>query len=148
MDNLRKLQRSDFDEWLKLWNLYLEFYKHQLPEDVKLFTFERLINNNANMHCAVIERDGEMVGLVQYIFHASTWTKGYYCYLQDLYVLDKCRGQGIARKLIEHVYREADAAQCSRVYWLTHESNKTAIGLYEKVAEDAGFIQFRKNLPL
>lgn len=145
MTKIRKLEKKDFEQWLKLWNLYLEFYNHSIDEAVKIATFDRFIYSNANMHCAVYEQDGELVGLVQYIFHASTWTKGYYCYLQDLFVLEDRRGQGVARKLIEHVYQAAQENMCSRVYWLTHDSNQTAIRLYEQVADNAGFIQFRKN---
>jgi len=32
------------------------------------------------------------------------------------------------------------------VHWLTHETNATAISLYQQVAERPGFIQFRKGL--
>lgn len=146
MANIRKLQKQDFDQWLKLWNLYLEFYKYSIDEDVKIATFDKFIYANGNMHCAVYEQDGEIIGFVHYIFHPSTWTKGYYCYLQDLYVLESKRGAGVARQLIENVYKAAEDSACSRVYWLTHESNETAIKLYEKVADNAGFVQFRKNL--
>ena len=31
------------------------------------------------------------------------------------------------------------------VYWVTHETNATAISLYQQVAERSGFIQFRKE---
>jgi len=56
------------------------------------------------------------------------------------------RGSGIGRKLIEHVYAEASRQGCARVYWLTHETNATAIRLYDHVAERSGFVQYRKIL--
>jgi hypothetical protein len=34
---------------------------------------------------------------------------------------------------------------CSRVYWLTHETNSTAMKLYDKVAARSGFVQYRKT---
>ena len=142
---LRKLEKKDFEAWSKLWNLYLEFYQHRLDKEVTQFTFDRLIHANNDMHCALVEEAGQVVGLVHYIFHPSTWSKGYYCYLQDLYVLQDRRGQGFARQLIAHVYECAQARHCSRVYWLTHESNERAMALYDKVADNAGFIQYRKN---
>lgn len=146
MADIRKLRKEDFSQWLKLWNLYLAFYKHSVPDDVTAATFDKFIYANGNMHCAVYEEDGEIIGIVHYIYHPSTWTKGYYCYLQDLYVLENKRGGGVARKLIEHVYQAAEANMCSRVYWLTHESNETAMKLYDKVADNAGFVQYRRNL--
>ncbi|MEV1176789.1 GNAT family N-acetyltransferase [Nonomuraea sp. NPDC049784] len=36
---------------------------------------------------------------------------------------------------------------CSRVYWNTHESNTTARSLYDKVAENRGFIRYQIELP-
>ena len=63
-----------------------------------------------------------------------------------LYVDGTQRGLGIGRQLIEHVYATAKAAGCAKVHWLTHETNATAISLYQQVAERSGFIQFRKGL--
>ena len=56
------------------------------------------------------------------------------------------RGQGAGSALIEAVYERAREAGASRVYWLTHETNTTARALYDKLAHDAGFIQYRKDL--
>jgi len=84
--------------------------------------------------------------MVHWIFHRSTWTAGDYCYLQDLYVDADVRGTGAGRKLIEHVYAEATAANAARVYWLTHETNAPAMQLYDRIADRSGFIQYRKVL--
>ena len=32
------------------------------------------------------------------------------------------------------------------VYWLTHETNTTARALYDKLANNAGFIQYRHDV--
>ena len=53
---------------------------------------------------------------------------------------------GLGRRLIEHVYGAAAAVGCSRVWWLTHESNADAMVLYERVAAKSGFIQYRQLL--
>jgi len=39
-----------------------------------------------------------------------------------------------------------DGKAIGMVNWLTHETNATAIQLYERIAERPGFIQFRKGL--
>ena len=85
-----------------------------------------------------------MIGLVHYIFHRSTWTIENYCYLQDLFVDPKHRASGLGRKLIEAVYAEAEKNHCSRVYWLTQENNEQARMLYDRIADQTGFIQYRK----
>ncbi|TIW20281.1 MAG: GNAT family N-acetyltransferase [Mesorhizobium sp.] len=54
------------------------------------------------------------------------------------------RGQGVGRALIEGVYERAGEAGANRVYWLTHETNHTAMQLYDKVGEKSGFVVYRK----
>ena len=46
--------------------------------------------------------------------------------------------------LIEAVFARAEAADASRVYWLTQSDNARARALYDKVADNLGFIQYRK----
>ena len=45
------------------------------------------------------------------------------------------------------MYTAAEEAGASRVYWLTHETNTAAMGLYDQVAERTGFVQYRRLLP-
>jgi GNAT superfamily N-acetyltransferase len=68
------------------------------------------------------------------------------CYLHDLFTLESERGKGVGRALIEAVYAAAKAARAERVYWLTHESNQTAMQLYDKIADLSGFVVYRKPL--
>ena len=98
------------------------------------------------MHAALAEIGGTAVGIVHFIEHRSCWTTGNYMYLQDLFVAPDARGHGVGRALIEHVYAEAAARGCSRVWWLTHESNTQAMVLYDHVADRSGFVQYRKML--
>ncbi len=141
---IRPLARADRAQWEPLWQGYLKFYESSVPDEVTETTFERFFDDAEPIHALVAERDGEIVGIVHYIFHRSTWTKGPYCYLQDLFTASHARGGGVGRKLIEAVYERAKAEGASRVYWLTQESNTAARALYEQVAERSGFIQYRK----
>ena len=119
-----------------------------MPDETTRLTWARFFDAYEPMHALVAERDGQLLGLVHYIFHRSTIAPTSNCYLQDLFTIEPARGKGVGRALIEEVYRRAETAQCARVYWLTHESNSTARALYDKVAENSGFLVYRKNLPL
>lgn len=98
------------------------------------------------MHALVAEGPSGLLGLAHFLFHRSTTQLGPSCYLQDLYTVEAARGKGVARALIEEVYRRAKAAGAPRVYWQTHETNGTAMMLYDKVAEKSGFVVYRKML--
>ncbi|WP_130802513.1 GNAT family N-acetyltransferase [Acinetobacter ihumii] len=143
--NIRPITPDDFENWLQLWKGYQTFYKTSIDDKTTKITFDRFQDINEPIFCLVVENDAkELVAFVHYIFHRSTWTVGNYCYLQDLYVDPAQRGTGLGRKLIEAVYAQVEQNDCSRVYWLTQENNHQARLLYDRVAEQSGFIQYRK----
>jgi len=147
---IRPLARADFDAWLPLWDGYNKFYGRfgptALPIEITRTTWARFFDAYEPVHALVAENEGKLVGLVHYLFHRSTTLIEPNCYLQDLFTDERTRGKGVGRALIEAVYEGARVAGCSRVYWLTHETNATARRLYDQVAENTGFIVYRKML--
>ncbi|AHV92173.1 GNAT family N-acetyltransferase [Bordetella holmesii] len=142
--DIRPVSEADFDVWLPLWKGYQAFYNVTIDDAVTRLTWERFLDAGQPMHAALAYLQGRAVGMVHWIYHRSTWTAGDYVYLQDLFVAQDVRGTGAGRALIEHVYRDAEAHNAARVYWLTHETNHTAIQLYDRIADRPGFIQYRK----
>ena len=138
------LRPPDHAAWLPLWRGYQAFYEVDIPADVTTITWARMLDPAEPMAGALAFEGAEAVGLVHTIRHRSTWTVGDYVYLQDLFVAAGGRGRGIGRALIEHVCALAREAGCSRVHWLTHETNTDAMVLYDRVAERSGFVQYRK----
>ena len=107
-------------------------------------TWSRFFDAYEPVHALVAESGGNLLGLVHYLFHRSTTAISPNCYLQDLFTAQASRGKGFGRALIEGVYQRAQAAGSGRVYWLTHETNQTAMKLYDKVGERSGFVVYRK----
>ncbi|RDI99139.1 GNAT family N-acetyltransferase [Dyella solisilvae] len=147
---VRDIAPSDFEAWKPLWDGYNAFYARSgataLPEAITLSTWARFFDADEPVHALVAERDGQLLGLAHYLYHRSTISIGNNCYLQDLFTVEAARGMGVGRALIEAVYEHARQAGSPRVYWQTHESNATAMQLYDKVAEKSGFVVYRKLL--
>lgn len=143
---IRPAQQDDYESWLKLWEGYNSFYKRTLPLEITKITWQRFFDHYEPMHCLVAESGRKLLGLTHYLFHRNTTMIGPTCYLQDLFTASAARGQGIGRALIEAVYERAREAGAPRVYWMTHESNATAMLLYDRVATRSGFLQYRKDL--
>jgi len=141
---VRPLQTADKPAWLPLWAGYLEFYKTSLPPEMTETTFARLASNDENMFGLVAEQDGRVIGIAHCVVHRSTWAKGNYIYLNDLFVASDVRGSGAGRALIETIYKRADEMGAERVYWLTHESNAPARKLYDSIAVNDGFVEYRR----
>lgn len=131
---------------MPLWRGYQAFYAVEIPDAVSAATWERLLDPAEPMGGALAWEGDEAVGLVHHVRHRSTWTTGNSCYLQDLFVAPGGRGRGTGRALIAHAEEVARQAGCSRLYWLTHETNADAMKLYDRVAERSGFVQYRKSL--
>ena len=143
---VRPVVPADRRRWEPLWQGYLTFYKAQLSAEVTEITWKRFFDGIEPVHALVAEEGAELIGTVHYLYHRSTWMIGPNCYLQDLFTVEKARGKGVGRALIEAVYARAAAEGATRVYWHTHETNHTAQVLYNKVATLSGFIQYRKEL--
>ena len=143
---IRPVTQQDHAAWLPLWQAYLTFYNTVLPDEVSASTWQRFLDPAEPTNAALAWQDGKAVGMVHFIYHRSNWSIANACYLQDLLVTPEHRGTGVGRLLIEHVYTTAKANNCDKVHWLTHETNATAIQLYERIAERPGYIQFRKMI--
>ena len=143
---IRGVKPSDWERWLPLWEGYNTFYERVIPSEVTQATWGRFFDHYEPVHGVVAEREGKLIGFVHYIFHRNTSMIGPICYLQDLFTSPEARGHGVGRSLIEEVYAAAQRVGSPRVYWLTHETNKLGILLYDKVAERSGFLQYRKQI--
>ena len=146
--SIRFVRRDDFDKWLPLWDGYNAFYGRSGPTALKRaitdITWSRFFDAYEPMHALVAESEGELLGLVHYLFHRSTIAVEPDCYLRDLFTVQAARGKGVGRALIEGVYEQAKLAGSPRVYWQTHETNVTAQQLYDRIADRSGFIVYRK----
>lgn len=140
---VRPVEAADYAAWLPLWRGYQEFYEVDIPEETSRVTWRRMLDAGEPVYGALAVSGDGVIGIVHWIMHRTCWTVADVCYLQDLFVARSRRGEGTGRKLIEHVAAVAREDGCSRLYWHTHETNKTAQRLYDQVAKVSGFIQYR-----
>ena len=149
----KPLTAADYGLWLALWQRYLAFYDTTLPLSTTEFTWERLLDSDYHIYgfgawqqAEAEAVEPELVGFTHVVLHPNTWNSSYCCYLEDLFVSESVRGQGVGRMLIEQVYDFATLNECNRVYWTTQEGNKTARSLYDTMATKTDMVQYRKDL--
>ncbi len=147
---IRPVEPRDHAQWLPLWEGYNAFYgragETALDPAITQMTWSRFFDAYEPVHALVAESAGQLLGLAHYLFHRSTTAIAPNCYMQDLFTSSPARGRGVGRALIEAVYAQARQAGAPRVYWQTHETNQTAMRLYDQVAEKSGFVVYRKLL--
>ncbi|MDT1063506.1 GNAT family N-acetyltransferase [Paracoccus sp. CPCC 101403] len=145
---IRPLHHEDRAGWEALYRGYQAFYGfHDRKPEFYDRAFERLMSGRAgDFHGLVAEDEGQLLGLVHYVFHPNLWRDEGVCYLQDLFAAPEARGKGVGRALIGAVYDAADAAGVPNVYWLTAEDNYPGRILYDRVAVKSPFIRYNRKL--
>ena len=135
------LHHDDRARWAELWTGYLTFYATTLPPETYNLTWTKLFDGRIHGFGA---RDaaGKLIGITHYMYQETAWSAAPVCYLQDLYVDAAQRGTGAGRKLIEAVAGAAKAHGASRLYWLTQNHNAVARQLYDRLAQNRGFMRY------
>ncbi|MDF2709834.1 MAG: family N-acetyltransferase [Nonomuraea muscovyensis] len=134
---------SDRDAWEGLFRAYIAFYQRVEPDTMYERAWEEF-GKDTRLHALGARQDGRLVGIAHFLTHPSTSAPDAdMCYLQDLFTAPDARGGGVGRALIEAVAGWARERGCGRLYWHTHESNATARSLYDRVAENRGFLHYQ-----
>ena len=126
---IREAEEADFAAILDIIKALALFEK--APEKVTN-TVERMKAEKAYFNCLVgVDDCGKIMAICLYFFAYYTWV-GKSLYLDDLYVLEPYRRQGIATALLNRLFEIARDEQCNRIRWQVLNWNEHAIRLYQK----------------
>ena len=129
MLEIARAKLADVAELHPLVEKYREFYKQQPNAKTLDYLKSRLENDEA---IVFIARDNSVaVGFTMLYPTFSTVSLSNVWLLNDLYVEEANRGQGIASKLMEIAESAAREAGATRVFLRTANDNTTAQSLYE-----------------
>jgi GNAT superfamily N-acetyltransferase len=146
---IRPVEPADLTAWRPLWDGYNAFYGRAgataLPEQNTAATWSRFFDPAEPVHGLVADSERGLLGLAHYLFHRNTIQLAPTCYLQDLFTTEEARGRGVGRALIDAVRERAAEAGAEGLYWHTHQTNRAARLLYDKVAVDTGFVVYRMS---
>lgn len=134
---------KDVDLIVPLFDAYRQFYKAASDiEATRQFIFERLTNNESVIFLAV-ESD-QALGFVQlYPLFASVALQSLWL-LNDLFVVESARKQGMGEKLMKHAEQFAYESGSRGLFLRTATDNYPAQRLYEKCgwAKDEKFYRY------
>jgi ribosomal protein S18 acetylase RimI-like enzyme len=83
------------------------------------------------------------VGLAQIRYRPSVWTGTDDAWLEDVFVLEGARGDGVGRLLTEAAVRQAARRGCGRIQLESNQANQAAISLYESLGFRASHLPDR-----
>src|SRR5690606_23191559 len=132
---VRPLVAEDRAQWEPLWQGYLTFYESSVPAEVTEATFGRLLDDPVMHGLVATDATGDLVGILHYIVHPTTWDTRPVCYLEDLFVAPQQRGTGAGRALIAALTGIGRDEGWSAIYWMTKADNAVARRLYDRMAD-------------
>jgi len=93
----------------------------------------------------IAELEGQAVGFALFFHSFSTFLAQPGIYLEDLFVVESHRGQGIGRSLLAKLAEIAVERECGRLEWSVLDWNTDAIGFYESLGArpNSGWTMYR-----
>lgn len=140
---IRPAVENDFFELL---NLIKDFADFENCSDKMTNSLEQMKKEKDFFNCFVaVNKSGAIIGYVVYFFCYHTWA-GKSLYMDDLYVKDSFRGQGIGTELIKKVIDFGKEQNCHKLRWQVSSWNKPAVSFYKNLGANIDHIE--KNCDL
>lgn len=92
-----------------------------------------LFDEHASVHAYVALKEKECVGFALYFVSYSTWTGRHGLWLEDLFVLPACRGEGIGKALLATLAQLAVTRGYTRLEWNVLDWNEPALRFYRSL---------------
>ena len=129
MTEISKANASDLPELHALVEKYRAFYKQAESDKTLSYLEQRIANDEAIVFIARV--NGAAVGFTLLYPTFSTVSLSSIWLLNDLYVDESARGNGIASELMDVAELAAKSAGATRVFLRTANDNLPAQSLYE-----------------
>jgi GNAT superfamily N-acetyltransferase len=128
---------EEFEELLPLIASYQRFYEvAEIDEERNRAFFHRFLAPSEGGLLLGARRDGRLVGYACLYWHFSSLEAVESVLMNDLYVSEEARGEGVGRALIEATAEVARERGAPFVEWSTAPDNHTAQRLYDSTGAE------------
>ena len=140
---IRMAGDDDFFGWLPLFAAYCDFYETELDDAKALIVWTWIRDENDPLQAALaVDDEGTPVGLAQYRVVPDTLRATRGVFLDDLYVNEDARRNGVGRSLIEFVHARSLEVGAGGVSWITAADNVDAQRLYDDMARRTSWVMY------
>jgi ribosomal protein S18 acetylase RimI-like enzyme len=130
---VRQATVEDVNDLAGLFNLYRIFYGQESDEDqARLFLFERMVHRESVIFIVRVKESKKMIGFAQLYPTFSSISIQRSWVLNDLFVLEEYRRQGIAQCLLDEAKKYASLTRAKGIGLSTAKDNESAQRLYKR----------------
>jgi GNAT superfamily N-acetyltransferase len=140
---MHRVWDAELDEAVTVARLLVAFRDHMgrsWPSDnAFLASVERLMERGeSHFLLGAPHDDAPPAAVAQVRYRFGIWWAALDCNLEDLFVLESARGEGLGGSMVEAVIQRAYERECRRIELDTDEDNLAAIALYERYGFRSG----------
>jgi len=136
-----KIRPAEPGDEVVLLELIVELAIYEREPDAVEATAEQLADSlfgaRPVAEAVLAERDGRAVGFALFFTSFSTWVGRPGLYLEDLFVRESERGQGVGKALLLHLAAIARERHYGRMEWSVLDWNEPAIAFYRSLGAKA-----------
>ena len=130
------LRPATLNDYPAIVEMFKEFAHFENLDERLTNTVDRMKTETEYFNCFVaMNKELEIVGYATYFFSYFTWT-GKSLYMDDLYVREGYRANGIGKMLLNKVIEFAKNTGCHKLRWQVSDWNAPAIGFYKSMGAE------------
>jgi|SRR5690554_2057803 len=138
---IRLLKKQDIDEFVAMSTVFytMPACAHSVPATHFYNTAEYCLTHPTDYVVLVIEVENTLAGYCSLALSYSTEAGGKHVQIDEIYIKDEHQGQGLGKKLFDHIYAHYPA---KRYRLESTQSNQRAIKLYKTLGfKELGYVQ-------
>jgi GNAT superfamily N-acetyltransferase len=132
---IKKVNAETFDDFLGLIEKLAEYEKLASPDEAAKRRLRRdCLSDKPKYEAFIGEVDGKPISYVIFFFTYSSFLALPTLFLEDIFVLEEYRRQGVGQKMFNFLKQTAKRERCGRIEFTVLNWNKPAQEFYEKNA--------------
>ena len=129
---VRLATENDVAQILPLIRELVTSYKETVPDEQDMIKIVSQQIASDNHEYVLAESGGHVFGCLLVCYYLSTWAAAPYAMLQDFYIEDVQRNQGVGSTMFAYARDRARIRGCARIDMLIQESRDQAIKFFKR----------------
>lgn len=144
---IRDVAENDFFAWLPLFDAYSSSRGRRLDDTKALIVWSWIQEARNGLRAALaVDDEGTPVGLVHYHPEPRTFDATIGVVVDDLFVAEEHRRNGVAHRLLDLVRGRAAELHATRLTWTNDPGDADGLALSDDVARRSPAITFEQDL--
>ena len=141
-----RVTNADRADWVRLWQAWQDHMSGAVPPSVTAMSWDFMMREESGL-TAFIARGagGEAIGFANVSSTPFAWTGGPILFLQDLFVSEAARGDGVGEALLKAVYAYADELGANQVFWMVDEDDPQLQGFYARHGIRTPYLRYMRR---